>query len=178
VYVVVTFLTLAVCFRLPTQRESDILVSTCSCGPKRTDFFIRRIEYEILTHSELKNVTYQESSILEMPYLIGLGHGDFKNLFDSIGELGSSVSTGSGYGLDDRVIEFRSPAEAKDFPSSLCIRNGSGAHPASCTLGTGGPFRGAKLRQRPDADHLPHLVPRSRMRKRYTSSPPKRLHGV
>jgi hypothetical protein len=31
---------------------------------------------------------------------------------------GSSVSTVSGYGLDDRAIEVRSPAE--DFSSSLC----------------------------------------------------------
>jgi hypothetical protein len=28
---------------------------------------------------------------------------------------GSSVSTVSGYGLDDRAIEVRSPAEAKGF---------------------------------------------------------------
>jgi hypothetical protein len=31
------------------------------------------------------------------------------------GEQGSSVSTVSGYGLDDRTIEVRSPAEAKGF---------------------------------------------------------------
>jgi hypothetical protein len=31
------------------------------------------------------------------------------------GEPGSSVSTMSGYGLDDRAIEVRSPAEAKGF---------------------------------------------------------------
>jgi hypothetical protein len=52
-------------------------------------------------------------------------------------ELGSSVSIVSGYGLDDREIEFRSPAEAKDFSSNLCVQTGSGAHPASCTMGTG-----------------------------------------
>jgi hypothetical protein len=28
----------------------------------------------------------------------------------------------------------------KDFSSSLCVQTGSGAHPASCTMGTGGPF--------------------------------------
>jgi hypothetical protein len=32
-----------------------------------------------------------------------------------IGELGSSVSIVSGYGLDDWTIEVRSPAEAKGF---------------------------------------------------------------
>jgi hypothetical protein len=31
------------------------------------------------------------------------------------GEPGSSVSIVSGYGLDDRVIEIRPPAEAKGF---------------------------------------------------------------
>jgi hypothetical protein len=30
-------------------------------------------------------------------------------------DLGSSVSIVSDYGLDDRVIEVRSPAEAKEF---------------------------------------------------------------
>jgi hypothetical protein len=30
-------------------------------------------------------------------------------------EPGSSVSTASGYGMDDRAIEVRSPAEAKGF---------------------------------------------------------------
>jgi hypothetical protein len=66
---------------------------------------------------------------------------------------GSSVSTVSGYGLDDLAIEVRSPAEAKDFSSSLCIQTGSGAHPASCTMGTGGPFPGGKARPWRDADH-------------------------
>jgi hypothetical protein len=72
-----------------------------------------------------------------------------------LGEPGSSVSIVSGYGLDDRTIEVRSPAEAKDFPSSLCVQTGSGAHPASCTMGTGGPFPGAKARPGRDADHSP-----------------------
>jgi hypothetical protein len=31
------------------------------------------------------------------------------------GELGSSVSIVSGYGLDDRAIEVQSPAEVKGF---------------------------------------------------------------
>jgi hypothetical protein len=78
----------------------------------------------------------------------------------------------SGYGLDDRAIEFLSPAETKDFSSSLCIQTGSGAHPASCTLGTRGPFSGAKARPGRDADHSPHLMPRSSMSRSYTSFPP------
>jgi hypothetical protein len=43
----------------------------------------------------------------------------------------------------------------KDFYSSLCVQTGSGAHPASCTMGTGGPFPGGKTRQGRDADHSP-----------------------
>jgi hypothetical protein len=61
--------------------------------------------------------------------------------------IGSRVSSGSivsDYGLDDRAIRVRSPAEAKDFSSSLCVQTGSEAHPASCTMGTGGPFPGGK----------------------------------
>jgi hypothetical protein len=50
----------------------------------------------------------------------------------------------SDYGLDDRAIEVRSPAGGKDFSSNLCVQTGSGAHPASCTMVTGGPFPGAK----------------------------------
>jgi hypothetical protein len=61
----------------------------------------------------------------------------------------------SGYGLDDREIEVRFPAGVKDFSSSLCVQTGSGAHPASCTMGTGGPFPGGKARPGRDADHPP-----------------------
>jgi hypothetical protein len=54
----------------------------------------------------------------------------------------SSGSIVSDYGLDDRAIGVRSPAGAQDFSSSLCVQTSSGAHPASCTMGTGGPFTG------------------------------------
>jgi hypothetical protein len=30
------------------------------------------------------------------------------------------------------------------FTSNLCVQTGSGAHPASCTMGTEGPFSGGK----------------------------------
>jgi hypothetical protein len=66
---------------------------------------------------------------------------------------GSSVSIVSDYGLDDRAIEVRSPAEAKEFYSNLCVQTGSGAHPASCTMGTGGPFPGGKALPGCDTDH-------------------------
>jgi hypothetical protein len=67
--------------------------------------------------------------------------------------LRSRVSSGSivsDYGLDDRAIRVRSLAGAEDFSSSLCVQTGSGAHPASCTMGTGG-----KARPGRDADHSP-----------------------
>jgi hypothetical protein len=50
----------------------------------------------------------------------------------------------SDYGLDDQAIGVRSPAGAKDFSSILRVQTGSGAHPASCPMGTGGPFPGGK----------------------------------
>jgi hypothetical protein len=62
----------------------------------------------------------------------------------------SSGSIVSDYGLDDRAIGVRSRAGVKDVSSSLCVQTGSGAHPASCTMGTGG-----KARQERDADHSP-----------------------
>jgi hypothetical protein len=70
-------------------------------------------------------------------------------------EPGSSVSVVSDYALDDRAIGVRSPAGADDFSSILCVQTGSGDHPASCTMGTGGPFPGGKARPGRDADHLP-----------------------
>jgi hypothetical protein len=67
----------------------------------------------------------------------------------------SSGSIVSDYGLDDRAIGVRFPAGAKDFYSNLCVQTGSGAHPASCPMGTGGPFPGGKARPGRDADHSP-----------------------
>jgi hypothetical protein len=61
----------------------------------------------------------------------------------------------SGYGLDDRAIKVRSSAEENVSSCSLCVQTGSGANPACCTMGTGGPFPGAKARPGRDADHSP-----------------------
>jgi hypothetical protein len=76
----------------------------------------------------------------------------------TIASFGSRVSSGSivsDYGLDDRAVGVRSPAGAEDFSSNLCVQTGSGANPASCTMGTGGPFPGGKARPGRDADHSP-----------------------
>jgi hypothetical protein len=106
--------------------------------------------------------------------LCGLSGGQTRknSAADSTIELGSSVSIVSDYRLDDRAIGVRSPAEAKDFSCSLCVNIGSGAHLTSCTMGIGGPLPSGKARPERDADHSPHLVPRSRMSRSYTSSPP------
>jgi hypothetical protein len=75
----------------------------------------------------------------------------------------SLVSSGnivSDYGLEDRAIEVRSPAGAKNFSSNLCVQIGSEAHPASCTMGTGGTFPGAKRGRGVTLTIHPHLVPR------------------
>jgi hypothetical protein len=61
----------------------------------------------------------------------------------------------SDYGLDDRAIGVRSPAGEEDFSSILCVQTGSGAHPASCAMSTGGPLPGGKARPGRDADHSP-----------------------
>jgi hypothetical protein len=79
----------------------------------------------------------------------------------------------------DWTTRVRSPAGVKDFSSSLCVQTGSGVHPASCTNSTGGPFPGAKRGRGVTLTTNPHLVPRSRISRSYTSSPPpKRHHGV
>jgi hypothetical protein len=64
------------------------------------------------------------------------------------GSRDSSVGIVSGYGLDERAIEVRSPAGAKVFDLAFCMQTGSEAHPTSCPMGTGG-----KARPTRDADH-------------------------
>jgi hypothetical protein len=57
----------------------------------------------------------------------------------------------SGYGLDDRTIQVRSLAEARDFFFNLCVQAGS----ASCRMGTGVPFPGDKAQPVRDDDYAP-----------------------
>jgi hypothetical protein len=61
----------------------------------------------------------------------------------------------SDYGLDDWAIGVRFPAGAEDFSSNLCVQTGSGAHPASCPMGTGVLSPGVKAQPGRDADHSP-----------------------
>jgi hypothetical protein len=43
----------------------------------------------------------------------------------------------------------------KDFSFKLFVQTASGAHPASCTVGTASPIPGDKARPGQDADHSP-----------------------
>jgi hypothetical protein len=49
-----------------------------------------------------------------------------------------------GYGLDDLSSRVRFPAGAGNFSLHHRVQNGSGAHPASYPMGTGGSFHGSK----------------------------------
>jgi hypothetical protein len=61
----------------------------------------------------------------------------------------------SVHGPYDQAMGVPSPAEEKDFSSSLVVQTSSGTRPASFTVGTGGPFPGVKARPGRDADHSP-----------------------
>jgi hypothetical protein len=74
---------------------------------------------------------------------------------------GSSVSIMSGYGLNDRAIEVRFPAGAKDFSSSLYVQTGSGAHQPPVQWVPGVLSPGVKRGRGVTLTTHPHLVPRS-----------------
>jgi hypothetical protein len=81
------------------------------------------------------------------------------------------------YRLRDWVTRVRFLAEAKDFSCSICVQTSSVAHPASYPMGNGGPFPGGKARPGMTLTTHPHLMPRSRMSRGYTSSPPCYQHA-
>jgi hypothetical protein len=55
-----------------------------------------------------------------------------------------SVGIALNYELDDRGSSVRFPEGAGNFSLYHCIQNGTGAHPASYPIGTGGSFSGGK----------------------------------
>ena len=69
---------------------------------------------------------------------------------------GSVVSIATGYGLDGPRIEFRWGVRF-----SASVQTGPGAHPASCTMGTGS-FPGVKSGQGVTLTTHPLLVPWSK----------------
>jgi hypothetical protein len=56
----------------------------------------------------------------------------------------SSVGIALGYGLGDRGSRVRFAAGAGNFSLHHRVQNGSGTHPASYPMGTGGSFRRGK----------------------------------
>jgi len=56
----------------------------------------------------------------------------------------SSIGIETGYGLDDRMIGVRLPAEAGYFSLRYRVQTGSGAHPPSYPMGTAGAFPAGK----------------------------------
>jgi hypothetical protein len=68
---------------------------------------------------------------------------------------GSSVSIVSDYGLDDRAIGVRTPAEARIFPLASVSRPSLGPTQPPVQWVPGGPFPGGKARPGRDADHSP-----------------------
>jgi hypothetical protein len=68
---------------------------------------------------------------------------------------GSGVAQSVQCLTTDWTAGVRSPTEAEDLSSNLCAQTGSGAHPTSYTMGTGGSLSGGKARPGRDADHSP-----------------------
>jgi hypothetical protein len=62
---------------------------------------------------------------------LGLLGGCFATIYYLLGGTGSSVGIATDYGLDGPGIESR---WGRDFPP---VQTGPGAHPVSCTMGTG-----------------------------------------
>jgi hypothetical protein len=81
------------------------------------------------------------------------------------------------YGLDVPGSRVLFPAGAGNFSLHHRVQNGSGAHPASYPMGTGGSFPGVKRPGR-RADHSPPSSAEVKNAWSYTSTHPIRLHGV
>jgi hypothetical protein len=78
----------------------------------------------------------------------------FQCLNDVFGSSGAGVAQSVLCLTKDWTTGVRSPTETEDF----CVQTGSGAHPASYPMGTGGgggPFPGGKARVGRDADYAP-----------------------
>jgi hypothetical protein len=67
--------------------------------------------------------------------------GDTTHLFYGYN---SSVGIALGYVLDDQGSRVRFPAGAGNFSLHRLVQTGTGAHPASYLMGTGGSFPGGK----------------------------------
>jgi hypothetical protein len=86
------------------------------------------------------------------------------------GSRDSAVGIATGYGLDDWEVGVRVPV------GSLLhvVQTGSGVHPTTYTMGTGGSFPGVKRPGR-EADHSPPTSAEVKKMWIYTSIPPYAL---
>jgi hypothetical protein len=81
-----------------------------------------------------------------------------------------------GYRLDDWGSRVRFPAVAGNVSLHHRVQNGSGAHPASCPMGTRGSFRGGGVkRQGRETDHLPPSSAEVKNACSYKSTPPPNM---
>jgi hypothetical protein len=107
------------------------------------------------------------------------GTGSFTKMCRHIPILGAAVAQAIYYLTEGWTIGVRSPTGTEHSSSSSCVQTGSGAHPASYPMGTGGSFRGGKVRPGRDADHsLPSSAEVKDEEGLCLPPPPKRLHGV
>jgi hypothetical protein len=81
-----------------------------------------------------------------------------------------SVGIATGNGLNDRGSEFES-RKGQEFPLLHVVQTGSGAHPASYTMGNGALCPGLKRPGR-EADHSPSTSAEVKKMWIYTSTPP------
>jgi hypothetical protein len=127
-----------------------------ACSVKRHEIIRRRVDFSSPRSIMLGRVRETEMELSSSNVTVAIGRD-----YVSIWSRGSSVSIVCGYGLDDLATAVRSPSEARDFSSNFCVQTGSGAHPASFTMGTEGPFPEGKARPGRDCDQSPHPMPRS-----------------
>jgi hypothetical protein len=81
-------------------------------------------------------------------------------------------------GCATRRWRIGSRQRLKDFSSNLYVQADSGAHTASYTMSTMGPFPGVSRGRDMTLTTRPHLAPSLRMSRSYTSSPTKCLRVV
>jgi hypothetical protein len=82
----------------------------------------------------------------------------------------SVVGIATGYGLDDRRVGVGVPVGSRIFTSPT-VQTGSGVHPTSYTMGTGGSFPGVRRSGR-EADHSPPTSAEVKKMWIYISTPP------
>jgi hypothetical protein len=70
-------------------------------------------------------------------------HRDFIFTFNIMSR-DRSVCIATGYELDDQMIGVRFSVKAGNFSLRHCVQTGSGAHPVSYPVSTGGSFPGVK----------------------------------